>query len=332
MRDAAWRLTSIGIVPALMDGTTWPSKQNMIRERKSRAFIACRNLARCITLGLLCTLPAAANSALTDPAFSSGMHHDPASPLAPYAPFLNHDTVLRETDSVQHAGYAWRGAAPTRPDWRGVGRDIGYFLGYQFAAIAVIYVAPESISGWDREQKENYSFDKWRNNVSEPVWDEDRWWINYILHPYWGGTYYIRARERGLDRAQAFWYSALLSTLWEYGAEALAEPVSAQDLVVTPVAGFLVGEYLLAPLQKRIRAKPETLDWSDKAILFMIDPLGVINAETDQLLGVKTTLQWQPVGLHHPALPAAMGGLAAAQAGRPLNTAPAWGLQIRADW
>lgn len=292
---------------------------------------------RGLVLGLACGLcglpPAAAGSAAdAAPVAVSAASWDPSSPLAAYASFLNHDATLHEAATAQEASYAWRGAVPNRPDWRGVGRDVTYFLGYQFAAIAVIYLAPESISGWDREQKENYSFDKWRNNVSEPVWDEDRWWINYILHPYWGGTYYIRARERGLDRAQAFWYSALLSTLWEYGAEALAEPVSAQDLVVTPVAGFLVGEYLLAPLQKRIRAKPGTLDWSDKTLLFMIDPLGVINAETDQLLGVKTTLQWQPIGLPNPALTAAMGGLTATQTGRPYSTAPAWGLQLRVDW
>lgn len=293
--------------------------------------------ARSLVLSLACGLcslsPAAAVSAADADAIAlSGATWDPSSPLAAYAPFLNHDTGLHETASAQEGGYAWRGAPPTRPDWRGVRRDATYFLGYQFAAIAVIYLAPESISGWDREQKENYSFDKWRNNVSEPVWDEDRWWINYILHPYWGGTYYIRARERGLDRAQAFWYSALLSTLWEYGAEALAEPVSAQDLVVTPVAGFLVGEYLMSPLQKRIRAKPGTLDWSDKALLFMIDPLGVISAETDQLLGVKTTLQWQLIGQHNPALTPAMGGMTATQAGRLHSSAPAWGLQLRADW
>lgn len=289
---------------------------------------ACRRLALGITLGLPCALPATAGSAFADTAFIAGMN-DPASPLASYARFLDHDAMPQEEDKE---GYAWRGTAPTRPDWHGVGRDVAYFLGYQFAAIAVIYVAPESLSGWDREQKENYSFDKWRNNVSAPVWDEDRWWINYLLHPYWGGTYYIRARERGLDRAQAFWYATLLSTLWEYGAEALAEPVSAQDLVVTPVAGFLVGEYLLAPLQKRIRAKSGKLVWTDKALLFMIDPLGVINAETDQLLGVKTTLQWQPVGLHHPALASGMGNTSTAQHGFPRSSAPAWGLQLRVDW
>jgi hypothetical protein len=64
-----------------------------------------------------------------------------------------------------------------------VGRDTAYFLGYQVFAMAILYLAPESISGLDSEEKDDYSFSKWRENVSEPVWDEDVWWINYITHP-----------------------------------------------------------------------------------------------------------------------------------------------------
>ena len=297
-----------------------------------RCRLACSGIALGIACSLHCTLPAAADSAVAaDPAGFADAAWDPSSSLAAYTLFLNHDSAPHEDAVAPAEGYAWRGIPPTRPDWRGVGRDTAYFLGYQFAVIAVLYIAPESISGWDREQKQNYDFDKWRNNVSEPVWDEDKWWINYILHPYWGGTYYIRARERGLDRAQSFWYSALLSTLYEYGAEALAEPVSAQDLVVTPLAGFLVGEYLFSPLRDRIRAKPGKLDWSDKTLLFITDPLGVVNAETDRLLGVKTTLQWQPIGLRNPAFAPGMDNPAVIPPGH-ARSVPVWGLQFRADW
>lgn len=288
----------------------------------------------CIALGfafsLLCARPAVADRVVaatpTDP---------PEVAWSQPAPFASNPPRFIGLGAAQHEdaieasrGYNWRGALVEKPDWRGVGRDVGYFLGYQFAAIAVLYVAPESISGWSREQKENYSFDKWRNNVSKPVWDEDRWWINYILHPYWGGASYIQARGRGLDRAQAFVYSALLSTLFEYGAEALAEPVSAQDLVVTPVVGALVGEYLFTPLRERIRAKPGKLDWTDKALLFVTDPLGVVSAETDRVLGIKTTLHWQPIGLR----PAATGMDAAGAPGMARTPAPVWGLQFRAEW
>jgi hypothetical protein len=259
-------------------------------------------------------------AALPDAAWSrSALLADDVSSSAPPA---------EDEKAGQSQGYDWRGGAPTQPDWRGVRRDVGYFLGYQFVAIGVLYLAPESISGWSDEQREDYSFSKWQDNVSKPVWDEDVWWLNYVTHPYWGGAYYIQARERGLNRAQSFWYSALLSTLYEYGAEALAEPVSIQDLVVTPVAGFLVGEYLFTPLRQRIRAKPGELDWSDKATLFVTDPLGVINAETDRLLGVKTTLQWQPIVMRIPASVTGMDGAPAAFR----RVQPAWGVQLSIDW
>jgi len=144
---------------------------------------------------VLCCIPMAAANGLfdADPVVMPDTAWDPSSPLAAYALFLNYGSALHEDATAHSDGYDWRGVPPTQPDWRGVRRDTAYFLGYQFAAIAVLYIAPESISGWDSEQKQNYDFDKWRKNVSEPVWDEDRWWINYILHPYWGGAYYVRA-------------------------------------------------------------------------------------------------------------------------------------------
>lgn len=256
--------------------------------------------------------------------------YPPAASAAAYAPFFDRNVALQEPTEARVAGYDWRGEPPDQPDWGGVRRDVGYFLGYQFVAIAVLYVSPESISGWDREQKQNYSFEKWRDNISRPVWDDDRWWINYVLHPYWGGAYYVQARERGLDRTQAFWYSALLSTIFEYGAEALAEPVSAQDLVVTPVVGALVGEYLFTPLRTRIRAKSGELSWVDKTLLVATDPLGVVSAETDRIFGIKATLHWQPIGVQLPAM--TLDGAAAGRTPFLRNPRPVWGLQFRTEW
>jgi hypothetical protein len=322
-----------------MTGHALPSRVNKLRDRRRewacllrpdffRQVCACCCIAASIAGIAFHPLPAMA----ADPVVTSDVVWHQPMPQEAYAPFMSQNSALHAEAVGEPYGYNWRGAAVDQPDWRGVRRDVSYFLGYQFAAIAVLYVAPESISGWDREQKRNYSFSKWRNNVSKPVWDEDRWWVNYITHPYWGGAYYIQARERGLDRAQAFWYSALLSTLFEYGAEALAEPVSAQDLVVTPVVGFLVGEYLFAPLRERIRAKPGKLDWSDKTLLFVTDPLGVLSAQTDRWLGVETTLRWQPIGLQTPVLAAGMDHSTGSPPGYPRSAVPVWGLQFRADW
>jgi len=293
-------------------------------------------LGRHLILGvvsiLACSLPAVACGESTiDPSARASEYGGEAAPMTGAAarPAVDPDPVVPDDAATQPTAYKRLGPPAAAPDWRGAARDAGYFVGYQFVALAVLYAAPESISGWSDEDKQN-SFKKWRDNVSNPVWDSDTWWVNYVLHPYWGGAYYIRARERGLDRWQSFWYSALLSTLWEYGAEALAEPVSIQDMVVTPVLGSLVGEYLFAPWRAYIRAKAGPLDWSDKAVLALTDPLGAINAQLDRWLGVKTTLQLHPIGprLRAPGQrPSAFGSPAAAQTGT-----TGWRLQVHMVW
>jgi hypothetical protein len=84
-----------------------------------------------------------------------------------------------------------------------------------------------------------------------------------------------------------------VSTLWEYGTEALSEPVSIQDMIVTPVAGSLVGEYLFRPWRERILGQSAPLAWSDRAVLVLTDPIGAMNQTVDRWLGPKATLQWR---------------------------------------
>jgi hypothetical protein len=282
---------------------------------------------------VLTTFPAAADPVIPlSSAVAYGAEGNrPAMPSV-YRAALDADSPSDQDAGAPSPGYAWQAAPPDQPDWRGLRRDTLYFLGYQFVVIAALYVAPASLTTWDSEEKKDYSFSKWRENVSSPVWDDDKWGINYVLHPYWGGAYYIRARERGLGRAQSFWYSALLSTLYEYGAEALFEPVSIQDLLVTPIVGSLVGEYLFSPWRERIRAKPGPLTGADKFVLLLTDPLGVLNAETDRLLGVKTRVHLQPLAMRTPARTGAMSLAAGSLPDAAQGTKAAWGLQLRINW
>jgi len=171
------------------------------------------------------------------------------------------------------------------PDRRGIVRDTIYFFGYQFAAVGILYVLPERITNWSDEQKDEYDFDRWAENVRNPVWDDDAWYVNYVLHPYWGSAYYTRARERGFGKAESFLYSALLSTGYEYGVEALFEHPSIQDLIVTPIAGSLIG-WAVEPVRERIKVKGPEQMWYDKLFLVMTDPLGAINSVFDRLLGI----------------------------------------------
>ena len=237
------------------------------------------------------------------------------------------DPVVPEAPTKASA-YHRPGPTAGAPDWQGAARDAAYFVGYQVVGFAVLATLPESITGWSHDDKRN-GFKEWREHVTNPVWDDDNWWLNYVTHPYWGGAYYIRGRERGLDRWQSFWYSALLSTLWEFGVEAVAEPVSIQDMIVTPVLGSLVGEYLFSPWRAHIRAKGGPLSWSDKAVMVLTDPLGTINDQLDRWLGVKTSLQLQPIGARSPGRHPVLGPpLGAAQK----SGITGWRLQLHMAW
>lgn len=170
------------------------------------------------------------------------------------------------------------------PDKAGLIRDTKYFFAYQVVIVGLLYAAPQSFSGWTDEQKEDFSFEKYKNNVRHAVWDSDQWDINYILHPYWGSAYYVRARERGYDPNTAFWYSVALSTSFEYGFEALFEEPSLQDIIITPVAGSFLGIYFMK-IRKDIRerrASGAPKRWYDSWLMGLTDPLGTMNKVTDR--------------------------------------------------
>ena len=196
----------------------------------------------------------------------------------------------------RHHGCIGARPVPQAPDHAGLRRDTAYLLSYHMAAIGILYMLPESISNWSEEDKEDYSLSTWWDNVRNPQWDDDKHWINYLAHPYWGAAYYVRARERGFDERESFWYSVAMSTAYEFGAEALFEQPSIQDLVVTPVGGVIVGEYFLY-LRARTVARygpGENMRFSDRALLAVTDPLGAINRQVQSWLGRPVESSFYP--------------------------------------
>jgi hypothetical protein len=223
------------------------------------------------------------------------------SPVSFYELSSAHDLLPDElpepfpgtSDAVEAAGlgqlerpYGFgRELGDTSPvDYPGLRRDTAYFFGYQFFIVGLLYVMPESVSAWTEEQKEEYTFEKWWDNVTHPRWDPDEWYINYILHPYWGMTYYTRGRERGLSESGAFWFSFTLSSIYEFGLEALFEPASIQDVIFTPGVGALLGWYF-EDTRREIKQQSTFSAW-DKTILIATDPLGTLNTMMDNLFGV----------------------------------------------
>lgn len=204
-----------------------------------------------------------------------------------------------------HTGTAWlpppetaTGGAPSQtttagtriPDWHGIWRDTGVLFGSQIVVTGIIFLLPESFSGWSEEQKES-SFSKWAKNVRHPHGDSDAFYINYILHPYWGATYYTRARERGMNRGASFMFSALMSAMYEFGVESFFEKPSTQDLIITPVAGSLLGAFVFEPWRESVRRKEE-LRWYDDAVLIFTDPIGVLSRGIEKMFGIKSTVSF----------------------------------------
>lgn len=215
---------------------------------------------------------------------------------------LNHCVSSAVDDTGFFAALAAAGENGTEPDRGGIRRDTYYFLGLQLSIIGVLYFMPESVSSWSDEQREQHRLDKWWDNVSGPEWDEDDHYINYVLHPYWGAAYYVRARERGYGQREAFWYSFLLSTMYEAGIEALFEPISIQDFFVTPIVGSWLGGYFMDWRHSTRQRMADTGEarFRDKALLVLTDPLGNAADFIDRRLGRDVSFTAAPFVRHQP--------------------------------
>jgi len=180
-----------------------------------------------------------------------------------------------------------------------------------FAVMGVILLLPEDISKWDKSEiGKGQLMEKWWDNVKAgPVWDADKWYVNYLGHPYFGGVYYMGARKSGYNQWNSFMYSALMSTFyWEYGIEAFAEIPSMQDLVVTPLGGWIYGEWAYHKdyeIRNRGGTALGSKTWGSIS-LFLLDPLGSIDTWVRKKFKLK--LQ-EPVFniAHSPVVPVGDG-------------------------
>jgi hypothetical protein len=237
-------------------------------------------------------------------------------------------SLSRSDSFLETQGENCVGETEDTRDWPGLKRDTAYFFGYQFLMLGLIYVLPEDVGKWRKKRLTGYDPDLWIHNVTHPVWDKDLWWINYLNHPYWGATFYVRARERGFSQLESTLFSAFLSAGWEFGPEAIFEPPSYQDLIVTPAIGSMVG-VCFEVLRDRIKAKGPEKKWYDEIALVLTDPLGALNKLTDRLLGVNGSIASyrgicpQAVADIHNPLPTAH---------QPICRRPLAGLEVTVRW
>lgn len=149
------------------------------------------------------------------------------------------------------------------------------------AMLGVLELLPEDATAWNKEEIRSTPFLKrWWNHVKAgPVWDHDKWYFNYVLHPYGGATYYMSARSQGFNAPYSMLYAFGVSTLfWEYGIEAFNEIPSIQDLIITPLAGAVIGEAFYV-LKRSIVAGGYTLFGSralGNIVAYLIDPVNEV--------------------------------------------------------
>ena len=81
----------------------------------------------------------------------------------------------------------------------------------------------------------------WKYNIQKGwEWDDDRFGINFVGHPYTGSLYFNAARSQGYNYWQSFPYAVAGSLMWEYFGENTRP--SYNDIINTPVNGAFLGE------------------------------------------------------------------------------------------
>lgn len=139
---------------------------------------------------------------------------------------------------------------------------------------ATLFAAPESFSKWDRtkilELKTNYE----QTFTKPPVIDKDLWYINYVGHPLQGSYYYNAIRSQGATKLQSILFTCGHVIIWEYLIEGGMEQPSIQDLLVTPIAGSILGELThYATLKMSNRG----FKWYEKIAVCVCNPMYAIN-------------------------------------------------------
>ncbi len=206
---------------------------------------------------------------------------------APYWPTNSYWTALEINPALYGSTYSVNLFTPTNgEDGARVWSQTKSMLFYGAGVALFLAALPESATGWETETD---IFSKWVENVKAgPRWDRDNWAYNYLGHAYVGGVYYQVARKSGYRQWDSFIYTTLMSTFfWEYGIEAFAEVPSIQDLIFTPLAGWVYGEWSYQT-ELRIRDRNNEVAGSKilgETSLFFLDPIDSLGRGINRVVG-----------------------------------------------
>lgn len=167
-------------------------------------------------------------------------------------------------------------------DWHRLWVNTATLGGAFVGTLLVLECLPEDATSWNRAELQDVPlFKRWHKHVIKkgPEWDHDKFYFNYILHPYAGAVYYMSARSCGFNAWRSLLYCTCVSTIgWEFGIEAFMERPSIQDIFITPLVGSLIGEGFYK-LKRGIVANDYRLANSaflGNLVVFLIDPVNEV--------------------------------------------------------
>jgi hypothetical protein len=157
-----------------------------------------------------------------------------------------------------------------RKMWRG-GLLVHGFEALGYGGLAVL---PTEVSGWKEDVFQNYGANMRRAFTQPPVFDHDKWYFNYVGHPYQGAVFYnaVRSQHANIWQSSLFCVGQVL--VWEYVIESGLEQPSIQDLIVTPISGILLGEGIHRATMAMAK---NGFKWYEKTAVIILNPMFAIN-------------------------------------------------------
>lgn len=147
-------------------------------------------------------------------------------------------------------------------------------IGIDAAEFGGLALLNPRISGWSSGSFDNYGSNMKRAFTAPPVFDKDKWYFNYVGHPYEGALYYNAVRSQNATMLQSSLFCLGHTLLWEYVIESGLEQPSIQDLIVTPVTGIILGELINRGTRAMAR---NGFKWYEATAVVILNPMYVLN-------------------------------------------------------
>lgn len=167
--------------------------------------------------------------------------------------------------------------------------------GEYLANVSLVYGAQWTVYLITQEEtiREHGSWDHFINYPQHPEFDKDSFDYNIFKHALSGSLYYQFYRYRGYSQTEAFAWTFVSSTLFEFAVETYTEKPSIQDIYQTPIYGALLGMGLESASEALRNQSTAVLRW----LGYLLNPFSLMPDHPSRIAALP---QWgvQSVGVN----------------------------------